>query len=314
MKGNFAIVAALLFALPGLGVGYEARPLRPQTDAAGANTITVLVTPQVHNKKEAEAAGKLTDDDFAVKENGRPQKVLSAKPAANVPLVVEVLIQDNLKSRIDDEMKGLKDFIRDLPNGSLVLTGYMTTGSLDVRQDFTPDHEVAASSLRVLTGRGPYNPYIEVIEGLRRFDSQPQGRRIIVLVTDGLDLSHGAGDANPDVSIDLGRAIREAQIRGVAIFSFFEPAREPGNTERRLDVTFGQGSLDKISGETGGDSFVGPTDVVSLSPYLAQMKDEISRQWLVTYQSSNTGSGFRRIVVAAESRVRLHYKNGYLVK
>jgi VWFA-related protein len=314
MKSSSALVSALLFVLPMIGSGNGARPLSPQTDNAGANTVTILVTPQAHNKKEVEAADKLTDDDFAVKENGRPQKVLSAKPAADTPMVVEVLIQDNLKGRIDDELRGLKDFIRGLPSGSRVLVGYLTTGTLDVRHDFTDDREVAAASLRVLTGRSPYDPYSEVIEGVRRFDSERQGRRIIVLVSDGLDLSHGVADSNPENSIDLGRAIREAQTRGVTIFSFFEPTREPGNIDKRLDVTFGQGSLDKISSETGGDAFLGPTDVVSLSPYLAQMKDELARQWMVSYQTANTGPGFRHIQTAAEKGVHLHYMHGYWVK
>jgi|SRR5580704_425428 VWFA-related protein len=314
MKSSSALLSALLFLIPMIGFGHGARPLGPQTDNMGANTVTILVTPQAHNKKEAEAADKLTDDDFAVKENGRPQKVLSAKPAAGTPMVVEVLIQDNLKGRIDDELKGLKDFIRGLPRGSRVLVGYLTTGTMDVRHDFTDDLEAAAGSLRVLTGRSPYDPYSEVIEGIRRFDSQPRGRRIVVLVSDGLDLSHGVSDSNPEDSIDLGRAIREAQTSGVTIFSFFEPTREPGNIDKRLDVTFGQGSLDKISSETGGDAFLGPTDVVSLSPYLAQMKDELTRQWLVTYQSANTGAGFRHVQIAAEKGAHLHYMHGYWVK
>lgn len=144
-------------------------------------------------------------------------------------------------------------------------------------------------------------------------DSQPPGRRMTILVSDGLDLSHGREDANPENSIDLNRAIREAQQRGVSVFSFFEPTSEPGASER-LDVTFGQGSLERISEQTGGDSFLGPTDVVSLSPYLAQMKDEVARQWLVTFQSTTTGKGSRKLQVSAEKNVHLAYPRGYMPK
>lgn len=314
MRPGFALAASILFVLI-IAIYVEAGGSpKQQMDATSGTAVSVLVTPQSHNKKEAEAAAKLTDEDFAVKENGRPQKVLSARPAGTVPMVAEVLIQDNLKGRIDDELRGLKDFIRDLPEGSKVLVGYLTTGTLEVRQDFTTDRQAAAGTLRVLTGRAPLDPYIEVIEGLKRFDSQPPGRRLVVLVSDGLDLSHDISDANPANSIDLNRAIREAQTRGVEIFSFFEPTREPGAINRRLDVTFGQGSLETISSETGGDSFLGPVDVVSLGPYLAEMKDELSMQWLVTYQSTSSGPGFRRIQVESEHRVHLHYSHGYWVK
>lgn len=314
MKRTFALFAAWIFVISAVSLGGRAHSAPLQTDLSAGNAVTIVVTPQARNKKEAVAAAKLTADDFAVKENGRPQKVVSARRAGNSPLLVELLIQDNLRTRTHGELKGLQDFILGLPEGSRVFVGYLTTGSMDVRHDFTTDRQAAAESIRVLTGQSPNDPYVEVIEALKRFDSQPQGRRIIVLLSDGLDLSHGVVDSNPDDSIDLGRAIREAQARGVAIFSFFESAIEPGNLDRRLGFTFGEGSLDHLAAQTGGDSFLGPTDVVSLTPYLAEMKDELSAQWLVTYQSANTGSGIRKVQVTAEQRVHLHYAHGYWVK
>jgi len=317
MKGtnrSFSLLAAFLCGLSLVASASDAKSLKMQKgDAASDHNVTIQVTAHPHNKKETEAADKLTADDFTVKENDRPQKVLSAKPAAAAPPIVEVLIQDNLQSRMNNELEGVKTFIKGLPNGSRVLTGYLTTGTLQVRQDFTADRDRAAASLRILTGRAPYNPYVEVIEGLKRFDSQPEGRRIIVLISDGLDLSHGFEDADPEQSIDLNLAIREAQRRGVAIFSLFEP--EAGlPTSGRLEVTFGQGSLIKLSNETGGEAFLGPADVVSLAPYWTELQEQLSKQWVITYQSATSGTGFRRITVSTESGVHLHYPRGYWVK
>jgi VWFA-related protein len=309
--GLFVLACSPLTGAISAGATCSSGPISQESSDAG--DVTIVVTPRAQSKKEVEAAAQLSADDFVVKENGRPQKIVSAKPAAGSAPVVEVLIQDNLRGRIDDEMKGLRTFIQELPPGSLVLTGYLTSGTLDVRQDFTTDLNAAAASLRVLTHRAPYDPYIEVMEALKRFESQPQRPRIIVLVSDGLDLSRGRDNANPENSIDLNRAIREAQQRGVSVFSFFEPTSEPGAAER-LDVTFGQGSLEMISEQTGGDSFLGPTDVVSLAPYLAQMKDELARQWLVTFQSTATGKGLRKLQVTAEKNVHLAYPRGYLPK
>src|SRR6185369_17638827 len=120
----------------------------------------------------------------------------------------------------------LREFIRRMPDGSRVMTGYVTSGTLQVSQDFTTDRERAASSLRVVRSNesgSPYNPYVEVIEALRRFDSQPAGRRMILLISDGLDTSHGFRSSSPMQSLDLDRAIREAQRRGVSVFSFYAP-------------------------------------------------------------------------------------------
>src|SRR5688572_29911754 len=65
------------------------------------------------------------------------------------PLNLAVLIQDDLVSQVGNEIGVTKDFIRSLPQGSRVMVGYISSGSLRVRQPFTTDLEKAASSLRI---------------------------------------------------------------------------------------------------------------------------------------------------------------------
>ena len=81
------------------------------------------------------------------------------------PLNLAVLIQDDLVSQVGNEIGVTKDFIRSLPEGSRVMVGYITTGSLQVRQPFTTDLDKAAKSLRIpIASRGSsaFNPYVEV--------------------------------------------------------------------------------------------------------------------------------------------------------
>src|SRR5207247_3334697 len=118
------------------------------------------------------------------------------------------------------------DFVRQLPAGSRVMIGYIRSGTLDVRRKFTSDLEKAATSLRSplgLASAGPFNPFVEIIEALRRFDSQPLGRRAIIVASDGLDVSRGIDSSAPGQSIDLQRAISDAQRRSVAIYSIYAP-------------------------------------------------------------------------------------------
>jgi len=61
------------------------------------------------------------------------------------PLNVAILIQDDLISRVANELGVTRDFIRSLPAGSRVMVGYITAGSLQVRQPFTTDLDRAAS-------------------------------------------------------------------------------------------------------------------------------------------------------------------------
>ncbi|MDQ2920324.1 MAG: hypothetical protein M3R52_01725, partial [Acidobacteriota bacterium] len=89
------------------------------------------------------------------------------------PLNLAILIQDDLNSQVSNELGVTRDFIRSLPSGSRVMVGYISTGTLQVRQPFTSDLDKAARSLRrplSSTVASPYNPYVEVIEALRHFD------------------------------------------------------------------------------------------------------------------------------------------------
>src|SRR6266581_4354329 len=82
------------------------------------------------------------------------------------PLNIAILIQDDLISRVGNELGVTRDFIRSLPNGSRVMVGYVTAGSLQVRQPFTTDLNRTANSLRIPlanTSASAFNPYIEVI-------------------------------------------------------------------------------------------------------------------------------------------------------
>src|SRR5688572_16563504 len=64
------------------------------------------------------------------------------------PLNLAVLIQDDLVPQVGNELGVTREFIRSLPAGSQVMVGYITSGSLQVRQPFTNDLEKAAKSLR----------------------------------------------------------------------------------------------------------------------------------------------------------------------
>jgi VWFA-related protein len=281
--------------------------------AARRDQVTILVTAHPHNDRQREAARRLQADDLTVREDKKPQQVISVKRATEAPPVVAVLIQDDLISRVSNELKEIKEFVRRLPEGSRVMTAYITSGSIQVTQDFTTDRERAAGSIRILRSSAtaaPFSPYIGVVEGLRRFDSQSEGRRMILLVSDGLDTSRGFHSASPYQSIDLERAIRESQRRGVAVFSFYAPSVGLTSVDRTA-ANFGQGSLNRLSEETGGEAFFSGMSFVTFDPYWKELNEMLEFQWVVTYRSTSTGSSFRRIEVTTEQDVHLHYPEGY---
>jgi hypothetical protein len=198
------------------------------------------------------------------------------------PLNIAVLIQDDLISRVGNELGVTRDFIRSLPAGSRVMVGYITAGSLQVRQPFTSDLDRAAKSLRIpiaSTSASAYNPYVEVIDALKKFDPSWKGHNAVLLISDGLDTSHGFDATSAGQTIDIERTISEANRRNTAIFSFYAPS--VGLTSRSfLAASYGQSSLNRVSHDTGGRAFFqGTTGFVTFDSYFNRLRAELNRQY-----------------------------------
>ncbi len=216
---------------------------------------------------------------------GRDEKNVAGKSRVEAPLNLAVLIQDDVVARVGSELNVTRDFIRSLPAGSRVMVAYIRSGSLQVRQPFTDDLEKASSALRIpiaSTSASPYNPYVGVIEALRRFESTGVNRNAILLVSDGLDLSRGDDIASVVNPVDMQRAIREARRRNVAVFSFFAPTVGYSSFDRTA-AFYGQGALNRLSDETGGRAFFQGTSFVTFDSYFERLRRTLNEQSATAY-------------------------------
>jgi len=275
------------------------------------HTVTIPVTVRLPEHQQQAELRYL--DALQVFEDGERQEILATRGAGRSPMTVAVLIQDDLASLVSNEIKGIADFVRRLPPGSRVMVGYMRTGSLQVRQKFTGDLERAAKSLRIPVSSpavAPFNPFAQTRDALKRFESQPVGRRAVLLLSDGIDTSRGVDGSSPGVGFDLQRAINEAQRLGVAVYSVYEPTAGSGNLTL---VGNGQGSLNRLSSETGGRAFFqGTSAPVSIDSFLRDVDALLSRQFALTYLSTHPEKGFHKVrVVADVGGGDLYYPNGY---
>jgi hypothetical protein len=318
---NLVLLAGFVFAAQMAAAQTPAQ--RPALD--GANTtrtnpgkpVTIPLTIKI-NSRQLEPETELQNIDLTVNEDGDPQTILSIRGVGtNSPITLAVLIQEDLVPSVGNEIKALAEFITGLPRGSRVMIGYLRTGSLQTKQKFTNDLERAAKALRPPSGfanSGPYNPYVEVIEALRKFDSQPLGRRAILLVSDGLDISRGVDSSAPTQSVDLQRAVNESQRRGVAIYGFYSPS-VVASTNPSL-IANAQSSLLRLSNETGGHAFFQGTGVpVSFDPFLRELDVALEKQVALTFLSTHLKKGFHRLEVkSATPGVRVTFPTGYVNK
>jgi hypothetical protein len=209
--------------------------------------------------------------------SSRPRTV-----AVSEPLNLAVLVQDDLVSQVGNELGVTREFIRSLPAGSRVMIGYITSGSLQVRQPFTGDLEGAARSLRIpraSTSASAYNPYVEVIEAVKSFNQDSKNKNAILLISDGLDVSRGFDVTSSAHTLDLERAIKKANERDVAVYAFYAPS--VGLTGRsRLAASYGQNSLNRLANDTGGKAFFqGTSGFVTFDSYFKRLRETLNEQY-----------------------------------
>jgi VWFA-related protein len=279
---------------------------------------TVSIPISIFTKEElrqGQAEEFIQADRLIVKEDREEQTILSIRSVVDAPLALAILIQDDLSSSFNLQIRDLQKFIRNLPRGSRVMVAYIRGGTLQVRQRFTDDLERAAGSVRIVASSSavaPRNPFDGVIDALNRFDALPAGRRAILLISDGLDVSAGLAGSTPGQSLDLERAITRAQRRSVAVFPFYSPASLTGRGDNRL-ILNGQGSLMKLADETGGRAFFqGSVAPLSFDPFFRDLTLLLNRQFLLSYLSTHMNRGYHRVEVQSTNPVvKIEHPKGY---
>lgn len=278
---------------------------------------TVSIPISIFTKQELredQTAEIIQVERLIVKEDNDEQRILSIRSVTDAPLALAILIQEDLSSQFNLQIRDIARFIRNLPRGSRVMVAYVRGGNLQIRQKFTDNLDDAGNALRIVTSSSasaPRNPYDGVIDALNRFDALPAGRRAILLVSDGLDASHGFVNS-PGQSLDLDRAILRAQRRSVAVYSFYSPASLTENGDSRLILT-GQGSLAKLSDETGGRAFFqGSIAPISFEPFFNDLRILLNRQFLLSYLSTHMKKGYHRVeVLSTNPAVKIEHPKAY---
>lgn len=312
----------LLFFLLALTFSVSAVAQRQNETAEQKQKVRTMTIPiSIFTKKELrenQAEEFLQAGNIIVREKGDEQVILSIRSVTNAPLALAVLIQDNLSSNANLQLKDIAAFIRSLPRGSRVMVAYLRGGSFQIRQKFTEDLEKAAKSLRIVVSNSavaPSSPYEGVDDALKRFDALPAGRRAILLISDGLDASRGVENSSPSQSLDLEQSILKAQRKSVAVYSIYNAASLTDNGNSTL-ILNGQGSLNRISEETGGRAFFqGTSSPISFSRFFEDLDLLLDRQFALTYLSTHIKKGYYKIQVnSTNPDIKIEHPQGYFYK
>ena len=260
----------------------------------------------------------LEQGDVKVKQGKNFLKVNQLIPAKgdNATLQLFILVDDTLGSDVGNNLNDIRDFINAQPASTVVAVGYMSNAAVNVVQNFTADHALAAKALRL--PRGSFStmdsPYLSLISLVKGWPQQ-NVRREVLMVTDGIDrlrgeqpspsrLGPGFGPvyhSMPTMSPDVNSASEISQRYNVIVYSIY--AVGIGRAARSSwDLQIGLSGLTKLADETGGDCFsLGTSNLVSFKPHLDRLQKMFDNQYYVVFQAiPKKKAGLQRVNLTTE--------------
>jgi hypothetical protein len=294
---NHELLRSILPSL--LALGLIVPSMAAQQPSSIPETPTKMVVT-VEPRHGSSSVPTISRQDVMVYEGHNRDQVTDLVPLQgnNAGLELFIVLDDGLRSSVDSQISDLQKFISAQPATTAIGLGYMRDGTVSVAQNPATDHAQAAKALRIPFGeRGiSPSPYESISELIKKWPVQGL-RREILMISDGIDALYGGGPDDPY----LDQEIQDAQKANVIVFSIYAPgAGHYGHSFWRM--SWGQTFESQLSDETGGEAYnIGLGSPVSFAPYLEDLSQRLTRQYLVTFVAkTEKKAGMRKISLKTE--------------
>jgi hypothetical protein len=170
-------------------------------------------------------------------------------------LDVAVVVDDAVGTSLGGQLRELANFIRALPPNAQVGVFYAANGAARTEQAFTTEREAAAKSLRLPSGSdaGASGLY-DALRDLAKRWPHDGATRVVVLVSQGVDLISSNDNSSPFSNSQLDRAVETFKREGITAYAIY--ASDAGRVGvHPLLVSNGQGCLDRLATQTGGEAY-----------------------------------------------------------
>jgi Ca-activated chloride channel homolog len=252
--------------------------------------------------------GGLTKDDFAISEDGRPQRIAVFERQSELPLslVLAIDTSGSVHKDLPLEQDAAHKFVHALLRGQDQIS--LLEFATDVRQvvPFTNQPNRIDRGLAGLRG-GPATALYDAIylasENLAKQSAGGKpGRKVLVLVSDGGDTAN---------TVTYAEALEKALRGEVMVYSIIDV---PIEASAGRD-TGGEHALITMAEQTGGKYFY--ANAGGLDKAFAQVSEDLRTQYLLGYYPAHQapGQNFHRIHVtvprAEEKAFDIRYRTGY---
>ena len=253
--------------------------------------------------KTGAIVGGLTQDDFKVFEDGRPQKIAHFERQSEMPLNLTLAI-DTSSSTFKDrgiEQQAAKKFVHALirPQDRMSVIQFNTY--VDELTGFTNNIAQLDRGLEHMRGAGGTALYDAIYLGSRGLGRR-EGRKVLVLVSDGGDTVKGTS---------YEEALEQALRNEAMIYSIIDV---PIEASAGRDVG-GEHAMITLAEQTGGKSFYAFEG--GLDKAFQNVNEDLRTQYMIKYYPRNQepGQKFHRIEItiprAAPNSFNIRHKTGY---
>jgi len=261
--------------------------LRAEQDATFKTDVKVVNVLATVRTKKGEIVRNLEKDDFALAENGHPQSIRYFARQSDLPLTIGLMVDTSMSQRrvMESEraasFRFLEQVLRDATDQVFIMQFDMAiimrqklTSSFKKLNDALADVDTPSrQELSVPTMRGTVL-YDAVVKASNDVMQNQQGRKALILLTDGVDVGSDAG---------LMDAIEAAQRADTLVYSIL--FSDPGAYGFLSFGEGGAGALKRISRDTGA-GFFEVSKKHGIDRIFDAIQDELRSQYSIGYVSN----------------------------
>ena len=301
-----AVLAGMSLCATGQTPGPSGGKRQPGSDDAGTLHVNVRLVNVFTSVTDAHGApiANLNKDDFRVLEDGVPQSISIFDRESELPLSIILGIDTSESTRRDMrlEVASAKKFVHSILRPQDRLSIFQISEDVLQLTRFTADMKSIERGIDDLQKGAGTSLYDAIYLGADALLDR-QGRRVLVLITDGGDTTSAA---------TYNSALRRAEEAEAIVYSIIivPVAAEAGRN------TGGEHALIQISKDTGGKYYYAES-IDQLDQAFRQVSEELRTQYLIAYYPNRriSDSPFRRITVELTNKessgLQVRHRAGY---
>jgi len=250
----------------------------PKEPTSGTVPVSMIVSAEAKHGQPISTVGREDVRAFMNKERVAVTEWTSLQ-GEHAGLDLLFLVDDGIDSDVGMQFDPLRQFMAEQPATTSIAVGYIHYGMVEILQNFTADHALAAKALRIPMGGSSEttSPYLAMSDYIDHWRANGD-RREIILISDGVDMLEVG--PNP---MSVAKAVGHAQAGNIQIYTIYAPGTgHSGHSWWRIN--WGQSNLGQIADETGGESYgLMPGPPISYQPFLSEINERLNHQYLLTF-------------------------------